>query len=207
MWVPIAVGLLGLCGVLGAQLIAGWREDRRWRREVQREDVRWQRERERLRDERRYAGREEAYGRIVGLLEAWQWVLHPAKERVLKRGGVLDAATRAALERMREAASDALGPINLHAPDEIRHLMRDAVLSKVRLTDALLALPDPAGDGDFDGTGGDGGGDAGGGGDGGGDGGAGGRRTELYREYRASLDHYTAMRAAMRRDLGVDASA
>ena len=143
LWVPIVVGLLGLCGVLGAQLVAGWREDRRWQREVRREDQRWQRERERLRDERRYTGREQAYGRIIGVLEAWQWVLHPAKELVINSGGSLDPAMRAALQSMRDEAREALGPTNLHAPDDIRKLMRDAVISKVVLTDALLADGEP----------------------------------------------------------------
>jgi len=174
LWVPIIVGLLGLGGVLGAQLIAGWREDRRWQREVTREDVRWQRELGRLREDRRYAGREEAYGRMIGLLEAWQWVLHPAKERVIKRGEPLGPSVRAALQELRDQAREALGPMNLHAPDAIRHLMRDTVLSKVRLTDAMLSdEPEPD-------------------------------RKAMDALYRQSLDHYYAMRSAMRRDLGID---
>jgi hypothetical protein len=142
LWVPIVVGLLGFCGVLGAQLIAGWREDRRWQREVSRENLRWQRERERQHEERRYAGRELAYGKMIGLLEEWQWVLHPAKERVIKREESLTDELRAGLRSMRDEAREALGPINLHAPDAIRRLMRDAILAKVRLTDALLAGSD-----------------------------------------------------------------
>jgi len=178
LWVPIVVGLIGLFGVLGAQLVAGWREDRRWRREVAREDLRWQRERERLRDERRYAGREEAYGRVIGLLEAWQWVLHPAKERVIKGRGSLEERMRRELEAIRDEAREALGPMNLHAPEDIRHLMRDAVLAKVRLTRELLGeerQPDEEPD-----------------------------REAMYRLYRRSLELYYAMRAAMRRDLAID---
>lgn len=178
LWVPIVVGLFGLGGVLGAQLIAGWREDRRWRREVTREELRWQRERERLRDERRYAGREEAYGRMIGLLEAWQWVLHPAKERVIKAGGTLDERMRHELVTIRDEAREALGPMNLHAPDDIRHLMRDAVLSKVRLTRALLGEEKNPNE-DMD-------------------------REGMYELYRRSLRHYYSMRAAMRRDLAID---
>lgn len=187
LWVPIVVGLFGLGGVLGAQLIAGWREDRRWRRETQREDLRWQRERERLREERRYSGREDAYGRMIGLLEAWQWVLHPAKERAIKGNQPLTEPQRRALEAMRDQAQDALGPMNLHAPDGIRRLMRDAVLAKARLTDALLgdALHGDGGD-PLHGDGGEP------------------DRAAMDRLYRQSLDHYATMRAAMRRDLGVD---
>lgn len=179
LWVPIVVGVLGLCGVLGAQLIAGWREDRRWQRETrredlrwQREDLRWQRQRAQSRDERRYAGREEAYGRMIGLLEGWQWVLHPAKERVIKGGGSLDEPLRQALEAVRDQTREALGPMNLHAPDDIRHLMRDAVVSKAQLTEALLT-------GNHD-------------------------RAAMNKLYRQSLDNYYSMRTAMRLDLGID---
>ncbi|HEY3260160.1 MAG TPA: hypothetical protein VGJ95_07805 [Pseudonocardiaceae bacterium] len=182
LWVPIAVGLLGLGGVLGAQLIAGWREDRRWRREVAREDLRWQRERERERErlgyERRYTGREQAYGRVIGVLEEWQWVLHPAKERVIKGGGTLDEPMRRQLVTIRDEAREALGPMNLHAPEDIRHLMRDAVLSKVRLTRELLGEERRPGE-EPD-------------------------RAAMSALYRHSLDHYYAMRTAMRRDLGID---
>jgi hypothetical protein len=175
LWVPIVVGVLGFGGVLGAQLVAGWREDRRWQRELQREDLRWQRERERLREERRYAGREEAYGRMIGLLEAWQWVMHPAKERMIKAGAdELDEAMRRELSNIRDQAREALGPMNLHAPADIRRLMRDAVLSKVRLTRALIG-EDRAMD-----------------------------RAAMAELYEQGLQHYYAMRTAMRRDLGVD---
>jgi|GEM_PF-5396693 len=178
LWVPIVVAAVGFGGVLGAQLVAGWREDRRWQRETQREDLRWQRERERLREERRYAGREEAYGRMIGLLESWQWVLHPAKERVIKAGGHLDEPMRRELASIRDQAREALGPMNLHAPDAIRHLMRDAVLSKVHLTRALLGEELRPGE-DHD-------------------------REAMSALYRESLDFYYAMRAAMRSDLGID---
>jgi hypothetical protein len=178
LWVPIVVGLFGLCGVLGAQLVAGWREDRRWRREMLREDQRWERERERLREERRYTGREEAYGRMIGLLEAWQWVLHPAKERVIKGGGTLNEPMRRELVTIRDEAREVLGPMNLHAPEDIRHLMRDAVLSKVRLTRALLGEEWTPGERPD--------------------------REVMYELYQGSLKHYYQMRAAMRRDLAID---
>ena len=189
LWVPIVVGLLGLCGVLGAQVVAGWREDRRWQREISREDLRWQREQERLREERRFTGREQAYGRIIGVIEAWQWVLHPVKERVIEGGGSLDKMSRAALLAIRDQARDALGPSNLHAPDTIRRLMREAVISKVELTDALLADAATARTDSTDSTNSTD--DAG-------------KRAWMLGQYRSSLKAYVDMRTAMRRDLGID---
>lgn len=44
VWVPIAVGVIGVLGVISGQLINAWREDRRWKREQEREELRWQRE-------------------------------------------------------------------------------------------------------------------------------------------------------------------
>lgn len=41
VWVPIVVGVIGLLGVVAGQLINTWREDRLWRRELDREEVRW----------------------------------------------------------------------------------------------------------------------------------------------------------------------
>lgn len=52
MWVPLVVGVIGLVGVVTAQLISTRRENRSWRREAEREDLRWQRERQRLSDQR-----------------------------------------------------------------------------------------------------------------------------------------------------------
>jgi hypothetical protein len=46
LWIPIVVALVGLVGVLAAQVIASRREDKRWDREVHREDQRWAREQE-----------------------------------------------------------------------------------------------------------------------------------------------------------------
>ncbi len=138
MWVPLVVAAVGLGGVLGAQLVAGWREDRRWAREVQRDDLRWQRERERTADERRHASRVEAYEQVIGLLEAWGWLLYPAKKRAIDEHGELADDMRAGLREMRDQAREVLGPINLHGPEDVRRLMRDAVVSKSEFTVALL---------------------------------------------------------------------
>lgn len=182
MWVPLVVALVGLGGVLGAQLVAGWREDRRWQREVQREELRWQREVRREQERRRHEGREDAYARAIGALEGWQWELYPVKERVLKERGVMEQAQRERLAAMSDTARELLGPMNLHAPDRVRNLMRDAVLSKSDLAVELLALTGP-----LDGTDED---EA--------------RRRELLDLNGRSQKHYYAMRAAMRQDLGID---
>ena len=171
MWVPLVVAAVGLSGVLGAQLVAGWREDRRWAREVERDDLRWRRERERTADERRHTSRVEAYERVIGLLEAWAWTLYPAKTRVITEHGELTDDMRARLREVREQARDALGPINLHGPEAVRRMMRDAVVSKADFTEALLAGRPP---------------------------------DELRPMWELTKSTYYAMRAAMRRDLGID---
>lgn len=139
LWVPLVVALLGLAGVVTAQLIAGRREDMRWAREQEREELRWLRERQREQDERRYRGRLDAYSQVIGALEAWGWALYPAKHWVLNRGQVLDEAQRAELSRLRDLARDALGPMNLFAPDDLRELMRVAVLARADFTTSMLA--------------------------------------------------------------------
>jgi hypothetical protein len=77
--------LLGVVGVLGAQIVAGWREDRRWRREVERDELRWRRERLRELENRSYEGRATAYAEAIGAIEAFDWVLYRARRAV--RGG------------------------------------------------------------------------------------------------------------------------
>jgi hypothetical protein len=57
LWVPVIVALLGFIGVLGAQAIAAWRDDRRWQQEAEREELRWNRDRAREKDNRSYQGR------------------------------------------------------------------------------------------------------------------------------------------------------
>ncbi|MBE1463102.1 hypothetical protein [Kibdelosporangium phytohabitans] len=66
----IAVALVGFVGVLSAQFIAAWREDRRWRRDQEREDKKWQRERDKEIDNRGYEGRQNAYAQVIAAVEA-----------------------------------------------------------------------------------------------------------------------------------------
>ncbi|HSZ29166.1 MAG TPA: hypothetical protein VK784_05320 [Pseudonocardiaceae bacterium] len=64
LWVPVIVALLGFIGVLGAQVVATWRDDRRWRREAEREELRWKRDRSREKDNRSYEDRQRAYRQL-----------------------------------------------------------------------------------------------------------------------------------------------
>jgi hypothetical protein len=44
VWVPIAVAIIGILGVIAGQGYSSWRDDRRWSRETRREDARALRE-------------------------------------------------------------------------------------------------------------------------------------------------------------------
>jgi hypothetical protein len=66
IWVPIAVGLIGVLGIIAGQLINAWREDRRWKRELTREELRWQREDAHYWRERKFT----TYGDLYSVLLA-----------------------------------------------------------------------------------------------------------------------------------------
>ncbi|RZQ65771.1 hypothetical protein [Amycolatopsis suaedae] len=169
LWVPIVVGLLGLAGVIGAQLVAGWREDRRWRRETAREELRWQRERERERENRSYEGRAQAYAEVVGAIEAFDWVLYRAREIA---DGQLDEHLEAELREVAARARDSLGTINVHAPESVRRMLRESMLRRSTVAIGLLNTP---------------------------------RHPDEQRLWDEGLREYRLLRAAMRRDLGLDA--
>ncbi|MCP3803029.1 hypothetical protein NLX83_27515 [Allokutzneria sp. A3M-2-11 16] len=134
LWVPIVVGLLGLVGALGAQFIGGWREDRRWRREVEREDRRWERERE----ARRYEARSQAYAELVGAIEAFDWVLYQARKSLREKKVIADdVATE--LRAVTTQARNSLGGVNVHAPEKIRSVLRESMIRRSDLSTALLA--------------------------------------------------------------------
>lgn len=137
LWVPVVVALLGLAGVLGAQLIAGWREDRRWRRETEREELRWNREREKDRENRSYEGRAKAYAEVIGAIESFDWVLYDAR-RALRDGGVVDEAAAADLRKAAAQARNSLGAVNVHAPERIRAMLRESLVRRSTLATKLL---------------------------------------------------------------------
>lgn len=138
LWVPVVVGLLGLAGVLGAQIVTGWREDRRWQREIEREELRWSRERARERDNRSYEGRAQAYAEVIGAIEAFDWVLYQAR-RTLHAGQSLGEQIAAEIRTATSQARNALGGVNVHAPERIRAMLRESMLRRSSLSTALLA--------------------------------------------------------------------
>ncbi len=142
MWVPIVVAALGFIGVVTAQLIAGWREDRRWRREQQREDQRWQRERQRDGEQRRYEGRAAGYAEVIGAIESFDFVLYQAM-RVRERGERLEEQLQQDLRASSAQLRASLGPVNLHAPEKVRTMLPGATLPRSRLCSALLAGVQP----------------------------------------------------------------
>ncbi|WP_162829892.1 hypothetical protein [Amycolatopsis palatopharyngis] len=137
VWVPIVVAGLGFVGVVTAQFIAGWREDRRWRRESEREELRWRRERERDWEVRNFDGRAEAYSEVIGSIEAFDWVLFRAR-RVVESGVDLDEHLRADLRAVSEQARNSLGAVNLHSPERVRVMLREAMMPRSRLSIRLL---------------------------------------------------------------------
>ncbi len=138
LWVPMVVAVLGLGGVLGAQAIAGWREDKRWRRETEREELRWGRERERERESRSYEGRAKAYAEVIGAIESFDWVLYDAR-RALRDGGTVDEASAADLRKAAAQARTSLGAVNVHAPERIRAMLRESLVRRSTLATKLLA--------------------------------------------------------------------
>jgi hypothetical protein len=137
LWVPVVVALLGLAGVLGAQLVAGWREDKRWRRETEREELRWGREREKDRENRSYEGRAKAYAEVIGAIESFDWVLYDAR-RVVREGGRLDDTLAGDLRKVTAQARNSLGAVNVHAPERIRAMLRESLLGRSTLATRLL---------------------------------------------------------------------
>lgn len=140
LWVPIAVAVLGLVGVISAQLIAGRREDRRWRREQEREELRWQREREREQESRSHDNRAAGYAEVIGAVEAFDSVLFQARNAASPDAPLqqADAALDDELRTVFRAARNALGVVNLHAPERVRVMLREVMLPRFRLATHLL---------------------------------------------------------------------
>ncbi|HEU5471192.1 MAG TPA: hypothetical protein VFV67_11110 [Actinophytocola sp.] len=140
LWVPVVVALVGFVGVLGAQLISAWRDDRRWRREQEREETRWSRDRAREIENREYDGRREAYTQVIAAIEGFDWLVYPALT-ALRRGDELADEQIAELRRAREEMRQSLGPVNLHAPQRFNELLRNAMLPRSRLAMTLANVP------------------------------------------------------------------
>ena len=137
LWVPVVVALLGFLGVLGAQIIAAWREDRRWRREAEREELRWNRDRSREQDNRSYVGRQEAYAQVIGAVESFDWLTFPAYNAAI-RGYPVTEAMLTDVRVARDEARKALGLVNLQAPERIRTMLRDVMVTRSTLAMRLI---------------------------------------------------------------------
>lgn len=129
LWVTILVALVGFVGVLSAQFIAAWREDRRWRREQEREELRWRRERERELSNRDYDLRKDSYAQVISAVEAFDWIVYPIIKG-FRRNPDLSAEDLADARRVREELRHSLGQVNLYAPTRFNELLRGAMLPR-----------------------------------------------------------------------------
>jgi hypothetical protein len=145
LWVTIAVAFVGFVGVLTAQFIAAWREDRRWRRDQVREEIRWTRERAREVDNRDFEGRQNAYAQVISAVEGYDWLVYPAIAAV-RRGAELSSEEKADVWRARDELRQSLGPVNLYASQKFSVLLRDSNLPRSRLAMYLTtgsSAPEP----------------------------------------------------------------
>jgi hypothetical protein len=138
LWVPIIVGLLGFAGVISAQLIAGRREDRRWRRELDREELRWERDRARERENRSHEDRAAGYAELIGAIESLDFLIFESRQ-VVAAGSKPDEHLSTELRRVTATMRNTLGTVNLQAPERIRVMLRDSILPRISLSRALLA--------------------------------------------------------------------
>ncbi|MFJ5993161.1 hypothetical protein [Lentzea sp. NPDC092896] len=126
------VGVLGIAGVIGGQLVNAWREDRRWRRENEREDLRWRRENEREQVKSVHQDvlhwrekRLNYYGEYMALLDEWQELLRGPLVDVLS-GEVVSVEVGERTTEITRRARAALGRILLIASEEVRKTTSDA---------------------------------------------------------------------------------
>jgi hypothetical protein len=138
LWVTVLIAFVGFVGVLSAQFIAAWREDRRWRREQEREELRWRRERQRELDNRDFDGRKEAYAQAISAVEASDWLTYPVIKS-LRRDPHLTEEELVDVRRAREELRHSLGQVNLHAPQRFNELLRGAMLPRSDLALEIMA--------------------------------------------------------------------
>lgn len=143
MWVPIAVGIIGLVGVLGTQLFAARREDQRWRRDLHREDLRWQRERERERERRDHdvalqlhSRQISCYGQFAGAVNAWNAELIRAADIVRSAAATDHLRTR--LRELRQLAEESLATMEIVGSESVRQAGRKAVDALNELESVLV---------------------------------------------------------------------
>ncbi len=126
LWVPVAVALLGLAGVIVTQLLNNRREELRWQRD---------------REARSHDARATAYAEVMGVIESFDMVL-------FENRNAREAGEPVEQAEVREAAGEArraLGPVNLHAPEAVRVLLSKAILPRMHLARRILNnASDPA---------------------------------------------------------------
>lgn len=126
LWIPIAVALLGLAGVIATQLLNNRREELRWRRD---------------REARSHDARATAYAEVMGVIEAFDMVLFETRNAREAGQEIMEADVREAAGEARRA----LGPVNLHAPEVVRVLLSQAILPRMHLARLILNdASDPA---------------------------------------------------------------
>lgn len=119
LWIPIAVALLGLAGVIATQLLNNRREELRWRRD---------------REARSHDARAIAYAEVMGVIEAFDMVLFENRNAREVAKSINEADVREAAGEARRA----LGPVNLHAPEAVRVLLSKAILPRMQLSRLIL---------------------------------------------------------------------
>ena len=142
VWVPILVGLLGMAGVIGAQLVNAWREQRR-------EDIRWRREREKEEIQRRRADylhwrekRLEVSVELMISLNKWRELI---VDRLRERHGLIEGYddTQDQLRSAVEQTSDLLAQCKLIGTETMRSTASETVsLFRARYRAAMEA-PEP----------------------------------------------------------------
>ncbi len=152
MWVPVVVGIIGLVGVLGAQLFAARREDQRWQREVHREDLRWQRERERE-EERRdhdlalalHSQQISCYGAFAGAVNAWHAELLRAAD-IIRSAAQASDHLHTRLRELREIAEESLATMEIVGSESVRQAGRAAVDALSELESVVIGTNRPTAD-------------------------------------------------------------
>lgn len=145
VWVPIAVGLIGLAGVLGAQVIAAWREDKRWQREKYREDLRWQRDRDKDQQQREHdialqlnTQQLACYSQFALSVTGWNADLVRAAE-ALRSTGAVQVELSSRLRERAETTEASLATMEILGSDTARQAGRDVVDALGRLHLAVSA--------------------------------------------------------------------
>ena len=127
IWVTVTVAVLGIVGVIAGQLVNAWREDRRWRRELQREDLRFDREtsREQKRTELEHTHqwRDErlaAYSEFLGAFDRYGQALQRVLFRLWTDQPVSDELEEE-VAAARQGISEPMARVHLVASDATHH--------------------------------------------------------------------------------------